>query len=108
MTTTPTDALLKFRDTIFENKGARIWPYARRATGTGEKVRALLKANGFSNVAAPGFEAPCVVVSFTDDPGIQNGSKFAAEGMQIAAGVPLQCEEGEGWSTFRLGLFWSR
>src|SRR6056297_1322496 len=49
--------------------------------------------------------APGVVVSYTNDPGIQNGSKFAAEGMQIAAGVPLACNEPDGFMTFRLGLF---
>ncbi len=103
--TMPTDALLKFRDTLLETKALGFDQMRDAQLELGKKVRALLKANGFSNVAAPGFEAPGVVVSFTDDPGIQNGSKFAAEGMQIAAGVPLQCEEGEGWSTFRLGLF---
>ena len=56
-------------------------------------------------LAAEGFGAPGVVVSYTDDPDIQNGKKFAAEGMQIAAGVPLQCNEPEGFRTFRLGLF---
>jgi aspartate aminotransferase-like enzyme len=56
-------------------------------------------------VAADGFGAPGVVVSYTNDPAIQNGSKFSAQGMQIAAGVPLQCDEPEGFSTFRLGLF---
>ena len=25
--------------------------------------------------------------------------------MQIAAGVPLQCDEGDDYQTFRLGLF---
>ena len=60
---------------------------------------------GVLRVAAEGFGAPGVVVSYTNDPAIQNGSKFAAEGIQIAAGVPLQCDEPEGFSTFRLGLF---
>ncbi|MAZ22517.1 MAG: aminotransferase, partial [Roseovarius sp.] len=57
------------------------------------------------SVAAEGFGAPGVVVSYTSDPEIQNGKKFAAEGMQIAAGVPLACDEPEGFRTFRLGLF---
>jgi aspartate aminotransferase-like enzyme len=56
-------------------------------------------------VAAKGFQAPGVVVSYTDDPGIQNGSKFMAQGLQIAAGVPLMCDEPEGFMTFRIGLF---
>jgi len=45
------------------------------------------------------------VVSYTDDPDIKTGAKFAAQGVQIAAGVPLQCDEPEGFRTFRLGLF---
>ena len=60
---------------------------------------------GFKSVAAAGFEAPGVVVSYTDDPGIQSGKKFIGEGLQTAAGVPLQCDEPAGFSTFRIGLF---
>ena len=71
----------------------------------GARVRKLLGDRGFKSVAAPGFEAPGVVVSYTDDPEIQNGKKFAAQGMQIAAGVPLMCDEPEEFSTFRIGLF---
>ncbi len=71
----------------------------------GNSVRALLAEKGVKSVAAEGFGAPGVVVGYTDDPDIQNGSKFAAEGMQIAAGVPLACDEPEGFRTFRLGLF---
>ena len=71
----------------------------------GDGVRAMLAARGIRSVAAPGFGAPGVVVSYTTDPDIQNGKKFAALGMQIAAGVPLQCDEPEGFMTFRLGLF---
>jgi len=71
----------------------------------GNAVRAVLAEKGVKSVAAEGFGAPGVVVSYTDDPAIQNGSKFAAEGMQIAAGVPLQCDEPDDFRTFRLGLF---
>ena len=71
----------------------------------GEKVRALLVSKGFRSVAAEGFEAPGVVVSYTDDVDIHNGKKFAEFGIQIAAGVPLQCDEPEDFQTFRLGLF---
>jgi aspartate aminotransferase-like enzyme len=71
----------------------------------GDGVRALLAEKGIRSVAAEGFEAPGVVVCYTDDAGISNGSKFAAEGMQIAAGVPLRCDEPEDFMTFRLGLF---
>ena len=65
----------------------------------------MLKAKGINSVAADGFGAPGVVVSYTNDPDIQNGKKFAEHGMQIAAGVPLACDEPEGFMTFRLGLF---
>ncbi|MEL6961844.1 MAG: alanine--glyoxylate aminotransferase family protein, partial [Pseudomonadota bacterium] len=71
----------------------------------GRRVREVLAQKGYASVAARGFEAPGVVVSYTDDPSIQNGSAFAAHGMQVAAGVPLQCDEPEDYSTFRLGLF---
>ena len=71
----------------------------------GDKVRALLAGKGIQSVAAPGFEAPGVVVCYTNDADISNGSKFAAEGLQIAAGVPLKCNEPDDFRTFRLGLF---
>jgi aspartate aminotransferase-like enzyme len=60
---------------------------------------------GFPSVAAEGFQAPGVVVSYTDDPDIQSGRKFLERGLQIAAGVPLMCDEPEGFMTFRIGLF---
>jgi aspartate aminotransferase-like enzyme len=103
--TMPTDALQKFRDTILETKayGFQRLKEAQWALGTG--VRAMLGAKGMASVAAEGFGAPGVVVTYTDDPDIQNGKKFAAEGMQIAAGVPLQVGEGPEFRTFRLGLF---
>ena len=71
----------------------------------GDGVRTMLAERGVRSVAAPGFGAPGVVVSYTDDPQIRSGRKFAEEGMQIAAGVPLAVGEGDGFSTFRLGLF---
>ena len=71
----------------------------------GTRVRGLLANHQFSSVAAPGFEAPGVVVSYTDDPDVQTGKKFAALGLQVAAGVPLQCDEGDDFRTFRVGLF---
>jgi aspartate aminotransferase-like enzyme len=68
-------------------------------------VRALLADRGFSSVAAEGFEAPGVVVSYSDDPGLKTGAKFLAQGLQIAAGVPLQCDEPADFGSFRIGLF---
>ncbi len=103
--TMPTDALRAFRDTMLETKeyGFEKLREAQYALGNG--VRAMLKDKGVTSVAADGFGAPGVVVSYTADPEINNGKKFAAIGMQIAAGVPLQCDEPEGFRTFRLGLF---
>ena len=71
----------------------------------GKKVRKLLANNGIHSVAAPGFEAPGVIVSYTNDSAIQNGKKFANQGLQIAAGVTLKCDEREDFQSFRLGLF---
>ena len=71
----------------------------------GTKVRALFESRGIVSVAADGFKAPGVVVSYTDDAGIQSGKKFIGEGLQTAAGVPLQCDEGADFSSFRIGLF---
>ena len=71
----------------------------------GDKIRALLVDKGFKSVAAPGFQAPGVVVSYTEDSDLQTGKKFAANGLQIAAGVPLQCDEPADFQTFRIGLF---
>ena len=103
--TMPTDALRAFRDTMLETKEYGFDKLCDAQWELGNRVRDILKAKGIQSVAADGFGAPGVVVSYTGDPSIQNGSKFAAEGMQIAAGVPLACDEPEGFMTFRLGLF---
>jgi aspartate aminotransferase-like enzyme len=103
--TMPTDSLVRLRDVMFEAKDAGFDQLKAKQAELGREVRALLKRKGFPSVAAPGFEAPGVVVCYTDDPGIQNGSKFAARGLQAAAGVPLQCDEGPEFRTFRIGLF---
>ncbi len=103
--TMPTDGLRAFRDTMVETRDFGFGKLKEAQWALGNGVRAHLAAKGVASVAAEGFGAPGVVVSYTDDPAIQNGSKFAAEGMQIAAGVPLQCDEPEDFRTFRLGLF---
>ena len=103
--TMPTDALRAFRDTMIETRDYGFEKLRDAQWELGNAVRAMLADKGVTSVAAEGFGAPGVVVSYTDDPEIQNGSKFAAQGMQIAAGVPLACDEPEGFRTFRLGLF---
>ncbi|MBQ1202601.1 MAG: alanine--glyoxylate aminotransferase family protein, partial [Loktanella sp.] len=103
--TMPTDGLRAFRDTMLETKQYGFDRLKAAQWELGNAVRKVLADKGVRSVAAEGFGAPGVVVSYTDDPAIQNGSKFMAEGMQIAAGVPLQCDEPADFRTFRLGLF---
>ena len=103
--TMPTDGLTRFRDVMKETEAYGLAKVRAAQEELGSRVRALLAQRGFRSVAAPGFEAPGVIVSYTSDPEIQSGAKFAAQGLQIAAGVPLQCDEPEGFQTFRLGLF---
>ena len=103
--TMPTDALKKFRDTMKETEGYGFDKVRDEQLELGRKVRELFESRGFRSVAAPGFQAPGVVVSFTDDPDIQNGRKFLEQGLQIAAGVPLMCDEGDDYRSFRIGLF---
>lgn len=103
--TMPTDALEKFRDTMLETRAFGFDKLEQAQWNLGNGVRAMLKEKGVQSVAADGFGAPGVVVSYTQNPDIQNGKNFAAQGMQIAAGVPLACDEPESFMTFRLGLF---
>lgn len=103
--TMPTDALRAFRDTMLETRDYGFEKLRDAQWELGNSVRDMLAAKGITSVAADGFGAPGVVVSYTTDADVQNGKKFAALGMQIAAGVPLACEEPEGFMTFRLGLF---
>ena len=103
--TMPTDAIKHFRDTVNETAEFGFDNARKKQQELGDKVSALLERNNITSVAAKGFQAPGVVVSYTTDKEIQNGSKFKDIGMQIAAGVPLQCDEGDDYQTFRLGLF---
>ena len=104
-TTMPTDALVRLRDVMLETREYGFEKVRQEQMALGGKVRALLESRGFPSVAADGFKAPGVVVSFTTDPGIQSGKKFVEVGLQAASGVPLQCDEGPDFKTFRLGLF---
>ena len=104
-TTMPTDALVRLRDVMAETRAYGFEKERQEQIELGAKVRALLESRGFPSVAAEGFKAPGVVVSYTTDPGIQNGKKFLEAGLQTAAGVPLQCDEGPEFKTFRIGLF---
>lgn len=103
--TMPTDALLTLRDAMLETREMGFETARAAQWELGRKVRAALAERGYASVAAEGFAAPGVVVSYTDDPDIRSGRKFVEQGVQIAAGVPLQVGEGQDFSTFRLGLF---
>ncbi|MCM8594033.1 MAG: alanine--glyoxylate aminotransferase family protein, partial [Candidatus Accumulibacter sp.] len=103
--TMPTDTLAALRDVMRETENYGFERVRQEQQEVGLRVRALLTGKGFPSVAAEGFQAPGVVVSYTDDPEIQSARKFATIGVQTAAGVPLQCDEPEDFSTFRIGLF---
>lgn len=103
--TMPTDALVGFRDAMLETKAMGFEAAKEAQWALGRAVRGLMEGKGVPSVAAAGFQAPGVVVSYTTDPEVQSGAKFKAEGLQIAAGVPLQVGEGPEFRTFRIGLF---
>ena len=104
-TTMPTDALRRVRDTMLETKAYGFAKVKAEQQKLGDEVRAMFKSRGLKSVAAAGFEAPGVVVCYTEDAGIQSSKKFLAVGLQTAAGVPLMCDEGADFQTFRIGLF---
>lgn len=103
--TMPTDSLARLRDAIKETGTYGFDKVKAEQFELGNRIRSLLAEHGFKSVAAEGFEAPGVVVCYTVDDGIRSGKKFADAGVQIAAGVPLQCDEPADFKTFRIGLF---
>ena len=103
--TMPTDALATLRDVMLETEAYGFDKVCAEQREVGRRIRELMVAKGFPSVAAEGFQAPGVVVSYTTDPDIQSGKKFLAAGLQTAAGVPLQCDEPPEFRTFRVGLF---
>ena len=104
-TTMPTDALTTTRDVMLETKAYGFEKLRAEQIELGRRVRALLEGQGFTSVAADGFKAPGVVVSYTHDTGMATAKSFISLGLQTAAGVPLQCDEGADFKTFRIGLF---
>ena len=103
--TMPTDALVQLRDVMQETQSYGFAKLKQEQLELGQQVRHLLEFRGFKSVAAKGFQAPGVVVSYTQDAEIQNSKKFLSLGLQTAAGVPLQCDEPKDFMTFRIGLF---
>ncbi|HEY4316828.1 MAG TPA: aminotransferase class V-fold PLP-dependent enzyme [Herbaspirillum sp.] len=103
--TMPTDALAGLRKVMLETEAYGFDRVRAEQQELGDRVRALLEKKGFKSVAADGFKAPGVVVSYTDDDAMQSARKFAEAGLQVGAGVPLQCDEPVDFKTFRIGLF---
>jgi aspartate aminotransferase-like enzyme len=103
--TLPTDALTLTRSAMLETRAYGFEKLRAEQIDLGRKVRALLTGKGLRSVAAEGFQAPGVVVSYTDEEGLSSGKAFLGEGLQTAAGVPLQCDEPADFRTFRIGLF---
>jgi aspartate aminotransferase-like enzyme len=103
--TMPTDSLARVCAVMQEMEAYGFEKLRAEQADLGVKARALLESCGLPSVAAEGFKAPGVVVSYTTDPDIQTGKKFLAAGLQVAAGVPLQCDEPADFMTFRIGLF---
>ena len=103
--TMPTDALTRLRDAMLETQALGFEHLRAQQQDLGRKVRLMLLSKGFRSVAAEDFQAPGVVVSYTDDAGLHSSKSFLAQGLQTAAGVPLQCDEPADFKTFRIGLF---
>ena len=103
--TMPTDALARLREVMVETEAYGYDKVRAEQIELGQSVRALMVRHRYPSVAAAGFQAPGVVVSYTTDPDIQSSKKFLALGLQTAAGVPLQCDEPADFRTFRVGLF---
>jgi aspartate aminotransferase-like enzyme len=103
--TMPTDGLRQLRDVMAEAEKFGFAELKAAQARLGKEARELLASRGIKSLAAEGFGAPGVIVNHTTDSDIQNGSRFAQAGFQIAAGVPLMCDEPEGFCTFRIGLF---
>ena len=103
--TMPTDTIARLGQAIADTEAFGFDRAKRAQQELGERVRRVMVDHGMASVAAAGFQAPTVVVSYTTDPGIQSGAKFVQAGLQTAAGVPLQCDEGTEFRTFRVGLF---
>lgn len=103
--TMPTDALAAMRDVMLETEAYGFDRVCEEQLELGRQVRALLESRGYPSVAAEGFKAPGVIVSYTTDPELQSARKFIGIGVQTAAGVPLMCDEPDGFRSFRIGLF---
>mmetsp|Transcript_11346 Transcript_11346/g.16455 ORF Transcript_11346/g.16455 Transcript_11346/m.16455 type:complete len:456 (+) Transcript_11346:178-1545(+) len=106
-TTMPTDALRDFHEISVETLKFGLPKLKDAQIELGATARSLLESKGLTSVAAPGFQAPGVLVYYSplgqENPVMMN--RFKAHGLQIAMGVPWRVNEPEGLQTFRIGLF---
>jgi aspartate aminotransferase-like enzyme len=88
-TTMPTDALRDFHEISVETIKFGLPELKRAQLELGHQARAALNARGLVSVAAPGFQAPGVLVYYspsgTDNPVMM--SRFKDHGLQIAMGT---------------------
>ena len=106
-TTMPTDALRDFHEVTVETMRYGMAELKAAQLELGATARELLDSRGLTSVAAPGSEAPGVLVYYSplgvDNPLMM--TRFKNHGLQIAMGVPWRIDEPDGTRTFRLGLF---
>ena len=103
--TMPTDGISQFYQAVLEIKKFGYANAKKAQIELGTKLRGIMEQRGFKSLTADGFKSPTVIVSHTDRDDMKSGAAFAAQGVQIAAGVPLECGESDQFKTFRIGLF---
>lgn len=103
--TMPTDSIAHNLAMMIETRERGFAALRDAQIELGARVRQLLAEHGMPSVAASDFAASSVVVVHTDDPAMRTGARLREQGLQVAAGVPLHCDEPDSFSTFRIGLF---
>ena len=106
-TTPPTDALHQFQRVSVEMLEFGLTELKEALVDLGQKARDLLDSRGLTSVAAPGFEAPGVLVYYSPDDTDNDVmvERFQEHGLQIAKGIPWMIDEPDNLKTFRIGLF---
>lgn len=74
--TMPSDSLARFNEVMKETQAYGFDKVRDEQQALGDRVRAMLTGKGIKSVAAAGFQAPGVVVSYTDDADIKSGKKL--------------------------------
>ncbi|MDO4442203.1 MAG: aminotransferase class V-fold PLP-dependent enzyme [Moraxella sp.] len=103
--TMPTDGLKQLRDALFEAKAVGYDTLKAAQIKLGQSILQVLNDKGIKSVAHPDYQARGVVVCHAPSDAVHKGVAFAEQGLQIAAGTPLQVGEPDGYQSFRIGLF---